>query len=262
MKQTPMRSVAARLRSQSGYSLIELSIAMVIALFLLGGLFSILQTTRKTSVTQTALAQLQDNERIAMTLIAETIQSAGYFPNPLATSAIVALPAASPFQAGQAITGTTGGTSTTPDTITVRFQADPSGQVWGCLGTSDSQGTAHTYKLLVQNDSGSTTTSLYCAKDGATNPTRLVPNVSNLKVFYGVDTTGTGTGINSYIQASDMTNALWLNVYTVSVALTFSNPLLNQPGQSNAGQTAAPAITFTRVVPLMLRMGGNNASFN
>jgi type IV pilus assembly protein PilW len=258
---------------QRGYSLIELSVAIVIALFLLAGLFSILQSTRKTSNDQTLLSQLQDNERIAMTLLSETIQTAGYYYDPLNESATTAFAAASPYTvAGQSITGTFGPDPNYPnaigDSITVRYQSDGTGSILGCLGTSDSTaGALHSYELFVQYDDASqTTSSLYCSMDGKT-PAALVPNVSNMKITYGVDTTGSGTGINAYIPAagdhdlSGMTGN-WLNVYSITIQLSFPNPLLNVTGESNTGQTNAPPITFTRVINLMARTGTNSAAFN
>ena len=64
---------------QRGFSLVELSIAILIALFLLGGLVTLVMGTRRTNATQSALSQLQDNERIAMTLITNVVQQAGYY---------------------------------------------------------------------------------------------------------------------------------------------------------------------------------------
>ena len=74
----------------------------------------------------------------------------------------------------------------------------------------------------------------------------LVNDVSNMRVYYGVDTTGVGNGVNAYIPGELMTAANWLNVYTAKITLTFTNPLANQPGQAGA-----PAIAFTRVVGVM-----------
>src|ERR1700722_12807359 len=68
---------------QRGFSLIELMIAVLIALFLLGGLVTLVMGTRRSGATQTALSQLQDNQRIAMTMITNIIQKAGYFPDPV-----------------------------------------------------------------------------------------------------------------------------------------------------------------------------------
>jgi type IV pilus assembly protein PilW len=246
-----MRPVAPIFRGQRGYSLVELSIAVVIALFLLGGLFAILQSTRKTSTNQTLLAQLQDNERIAMILLQETVQNAGYYSNPLAQNAIAAFPSSTAFsQAGQTIIG--GPTSITDgigDTLTVRYQPESTGSVLGCLGTQDTPlNQSHEYQLFVKYDDAShKTSSLYCTKDGngGTPVTAaLVPNVNGMTIAYGVDTAGIGS-VNTYISGSNMTAANWVSVYSVSITLSFVNPLAGQPGQSNN------SLNFTRVIKLM-----------
>jgi type IV pilus assembly protein PilW len=244
---------------QRGYSLIELSVAMVIAVFLLGGLFSILQSTRKTATDQTVLAQLQDNERMAMTMLAQTIQSAGYFSNPLSQTAAAAFPSDTAFAAnGQVITGGTNTmTGGSGDTITVRYQSESTGVVLGCFGTSDTPaGTSHEYQLFVQSDPAPlTTSSLYCIKDGGT-AVALVPNVSKMEISYGVDmTSGANTlnGVTAYVPTANMSSSYWLNLYSVSIKLTFPNPLYNLTGQSNTGQAAT--VTFTRVIGLPAHTG-------
>ncbi len=67
---------------EHGYTMVELMIAILIGLFLLAGLLTLVMGTRKTSTTQSQLAQLQDNERVSMTLMTNVIQQAGYFPDP------------------------------------------------------------------------------------------------------------------------------------------------------------------------------------
>lgn len=260
MKQPHLTHAARACHAQRGYSLVELMVAITIAVFLLGGLFSILQSTRMTSTNQTALAQLQDDERIAMTLMQETLQTAGYYPSPATEAATTAFPAAGNFAAGQSVYGVAN-TSTSPvgigDTITVRYQSDAAGgSVLGCLGTSDPVGIAHTYEFLVQDDPTTSTTvsSLYCAVDGGA-PVLLVPNVSGMQVLYGVDTTGTGTGVNAYVGETGMAS-YWLNIYSIRITLDFPNPLAGQPGQSNN------PIAFTRTINLMSRTGSNSDMFN
>ena len=260
MNRTNTRPLRRPFSRQRGYSIIELAIAILIAVFLLGGLFSILQSTRDTSTNQNLLAQLQDNERIAMTILQETVQTAGYYPAPLTTNAASAFPAAGTFtQAGQSIVGGANPTATAlGDTIMVRYQSDGTTAVIGCLGTSDTGvGVTHTYQFLVQADPGGKTWSLYCIQDGGT-AMALVPNVSSMTVAYGVDTTGTGTGVNAYLGQTDMntTPTDWLNVYSVRLTLNFTNPLFGQ-----SGQTAA-TLPFERVVNLMSRTGGNVSLFN
>src|ERR1700722_31915 len=101
---------------QRGFSLIELVVAMVVAVFLLAGLFQVLQSNMTASSDQTALTQLQDNERFAMQVYTNMVESAGFYPTltPAGVQNTLALVlpvdgAAFP-TAGQGITGGTNGT--------------------------------------------------------------------------------------------------------------------------------------------------------
>ena len=69
-------------QGQRGFTLIEILIALVIGVFLLAALLTIVQANRHVYGDQSQLAQLQDSERMAMTLMTDVIQMAGYFPNP------------------------------------------------------------------------------------------------------------------------------------------------------------------------------------
>jgi len=251
MNETRMRSLPRPRPSQRGYSMVELMVAIAVAVFLLAGLCSVLQNTRNTSNNQTVLAQLQDNERIAMTILSETVQQAGYYPNPLNTTLAAGFPASTVTtaftQAGQLLLGgfntDVGGVG---DFITVRYQSDATNTILNCLGKSDIVGVAHEYRFSVATVGK--VTSLFCTRD-ADPAIPLVDNVSNLRIYYGVDTTGAGNGVNAYIPGEFMTPTNWLNVYSVKITLTFVNPLASQPGQA-----AAPAIAFTRIIGVMSKV--------
>lgn len=231
------RLVGASLRVQRGFTLVELFVAVAIALFLLIGLFTLISTTRQTFGTQNQLAQLQDNERLAMTMITDVIQAAGYFPDPQAKTQAQALPASSPqfTQAGQAITGTSAA-SAPGDSISVRYVTAGGDGVINCTGGTNSATT-----IFVNVFSVNSSNELGCTMNGTWQP--LVSGVQQLKIFYGVDTAGNGS-VDSYLDASAMTAAYWSNVMSVKVQLTFLNPLASQPGQ-------AATISFTRVVSVM-----------
>ncbi len=114
MNTQPRQRIQRSAATQRGLTLVELMVAMAIALFLLGGLLTIVQNTRKTFGAQMQLAQLQDNQRLAMTLLGDVIQTAGYFPDPTVNTLGGTLPVVAsayplgPFPtAGQSITGTT-----------------------------------------------------------------------------------------------------------------------------------------------------------
>ena len=242
-----------------GFTLVELLLAMFIGLFLLAGLGSILQGTGHTSANQIALAELQNNERIAMTLMADVIQQAGYYPNVQTSSLENAFPTAPALpgalapafaQPGQFMAGESGATAY-GDSITVRYQTEPSGTVLNCLGQStDTPAEAHEYTFSV-NTSGQ----LACSVDG-NSPVPLVGNVQNIQVLYGIDAISTApyssSSVNAYVPASQMTSVNWTNVRSVKIVLTFANPLSGQPGQNTA-----PTITFTRIVDVMARNGVN-----
>src|SRR5271156_2304395 len=104
-----MRTIRSKVRvrtSQRGLTLIEILIALLIGVFILGALLTIVQANREVFGNQTQLAQLQDSERIAMTLMTDVIQSAGDFPNPATNAAGGSPPPPPPLVSGQAIYGT------------------------------------------------------------------------------------------------------------------------------------------------------------
>jgi type IV pilus assembly protein PilW len=231
---------------QRGYSLIELSVAILIGLFLLAGLFRIVQQNRRASSGQSQLAQLQDGERLAMTMIAGVIQEAGYFPDPTSNTAQSALPVAAPFTfAGQPVTGNY--TAAAPgDSISVRYATATADGVLNCSGLSNVSGANQTYVNTFSVNAGQ----LLCTMNGTQYT--LVSGVQNLSILYGVKTDFTldNNNVDTYLNASQMSAANWANVISVMVTLSFSNPLYV------AGQTGQPQqISFQRVVGVMNRSG-------
>jgi type IV pilus assembly protein PilW len=261
-------------RRQDGFTLVELSVALVIALFLLAGLFTIQQSTRKTSTQQTALAQLQDNERLAMSVMTDVIQAAGYFADPTSYTAGGALPSAPAptlfTTPGQAIYGTT--TAGQPDSVYVQFMSE--GRATDSMILCNGQQTPNTaptgvaYINQFSIDTASNPKRLICT--ASTNvasvvtqltnpPVVLVEGVETLQILYGVATTGTnGNSVDTYMTAAqvtaDVTTNRWLDVSSVKLILTFTNPLYLQPGgQPTPGQQ--PTVQFERVIGIMNRAG-------
>jgi type IV pilus assembly protein PilW len=263
-----MNSIRAK---QHGLSLISLLIALTIGVFLLAGLFNLWLQTRNTFQAQGSLAQMQDDERMALTVMANTIQSAGYYPlwenysasstvpppTPL-LSTLNAFPTATGFStAGQYVSGTTlttaTGTYAAGDQIVVRFVADTgsNGPQLDCLGQSHPNLTIVTNTYSVSPASGSGQAgNLQCEVDtaktsGATTtgtPEAVVPNVSQLTALYGVDPNGTGS-VTEYLDATAVSgSSYWPHVRSVMVQLQFANPLYGQPGQT------MKTFTVTRVI--------------
>src|SRR5215472_15447969 len=93
-------------RTRRGFALVELLVTMAIALFLIGGLLTVLQNVRSAYNNQQLLSQLQDEQRFAMTVLSDVIQSGGYFPDPTVWQPANSLPAVGNYAAGQAFYGT------------------------------------------------------------------------------------------------------------------------------------------------------------
>jgi type IV pilus assembly protein PilW len=272
---------ARRRAAQRGFTLIELSVAMLVALFLLVGFVTVLQGTRKTSINQSSLAQLQDDERVAMTMLTSVIEAAGYYPDPELNDIGLQLPVAVQFgTAGQVVfgMGNAGILNTTAamgDVLIVRYNAGANDDVINCQGTSNAaNGSAVTYtnEFAVLQPDPKFPPYLACSTDGGATFTPLVKGVLNLSVSYGINSTATlantiGVPVDEYVTTPNMPAALaanpaqWTNVYSVKVQVTFVNPLYQPfPTQSpTPGQK--PTIVFTRVIGLMSRIGVDVASF-
>jgi type IV pilus assembly protein PilW len=240
-------------RGQQGFTLIELSVAVMIGLFLLGGLLTLVHDMRRTFGAQNGLAQLQDNQRLAMTLITDVIQAAGYYPDPTTQTASGVFLGVAPFTAaGQSIAGT-GNLAAPGDTISVQYVTANNDGVIDCKGGTNSSGgnllDVNTFSVV--KDPLTNKWTLSCTLVGVTYP--LVSDVTNMQIWYGVKRNPAvpGNNVDTYLTAGVMTPGDWSSVICIKVTLTFVNPL-------NATQPTQPAtIPFTRVITVMNRAGVN-----
>jgi len=255
MSHTRVHKFAVVRPRERGYSMIELSVALVIALFLLQGLFSILQSTRNASTNQNQLAQLQDEQRMSMTMLTDVIQQAGYYPGAQTIDATTALPASALFAtAGQYVAGSPNATPAYGDTVSVRYQGDSTNSVLDCLGSVIPNGTTEEMTFSV-TQIGSQPLGLYCSINGAA-AVPLIPNVTKLSVTYGVDSNSSGS-TNAYLTSAQVgAGAFWTSVLSVKIALLFGNPLFGQPGQT------IQYLPFNRVVAVLSRTGANGISID
>jgi type IV pilus assembly protein PilW len=238
-------------RSQQGFTLVELSIAVLIGLFLLGGLLTLLQDMRRTFGAQNQLGQLQDSERLAMTLIADVVQAAGYYPDPTTQIPTIIFPGgALPFLAAAQTIGGTGNLVAPGDSLSVQYWTANNDGVINCLGGTNTSGGSqlfvNTFRVVAN-----ATQDLQCTLNGKT--VTLVSGVTNLQILYGLrrNNAGTSNNVDSFVKSGQMALTDWNKVICVKVTLTFTNPLAaSQPGQ-------AATIGFTRVITVMNRAGVN-----
>jgi type IV pilus assembly protein PilW len=227
--------------THQGFTLLELMIAMTIGLFLAGALVTVVQTNKKVFLNQNQLEQMQDGQRMAMTLMADIIQTAGYFPDPTINKLSSTLVASGSFANSQAITGAAG------DSISVRYMTASADNILNCSGLSNITGG----NVVYVNQFAVIAGQLVCTDQNGTQYP-LVGGVTNLTVLYGVKTNVAAAGNNAdtYLSTSQMTAGTWQNVVSVWIKLQFTNPLY-----TGAGQGQAQFITVQRVVDVMNQTG-------
>jgi type IV pilus assembly protein PilW len=246
-KQPP---VSVRGSAQRGFTLVELMVTVGIAMFLLFGLFSIVQNVRVTYANQQLLAQLEDEQRLAMIMMTDITQEAGYYPNPVLYSA-TDLTATGAFQSTQGVYGThLNGVAAPGDTFEVRYETASGDGMLNCNGTSNTSGAALVYTNTFSVVGGQ----LMCSVNGAA-ALPLVSGVQNLQVLYGVKRNFAiaGNDVDTYLTATQMANADWLNLTSVTITLTFANPLAGTTTSQGVSQPAT--LSFTREIDIMARIG-------
>ncbi|MBB3180506.1 PilW family protein [Variovorax sp. Sphag1AA] len=243
-RQTP--SLRQSLAQQSGLGLIELLIAVTIGLFIVLGLSALFLNMKQAYTSQDQLAQLQDNERLALTILTTTIQSAGYFPDPLTNTAATALPAASgtgygAFAAGQGVVGLTGASGSS-DTITSRYITTSGDGIMDCLGNVNPAASPAVNKLVMNTFTISANYELLCSNDGGTTTTPLVSGIKSMTVLYGIDTLGDGQALQYLDGATVTTKGWWPQARTARVTVNLVNPFYT-----------SATIGWTQVINLMNR---------
>jgi len=238
----PGRSGSGR----AGFTLVEVAIAIVIGLFLLGALATIVQDNKRAFSSQSQLAQLQDSERLAMTMMTDVVQATGYFPNPLLYSANAAntFPAVGAMAQGQAMTGTYAAAAP-GDSITARYATNNGDGIINCSGGSNNTGGVFSYSNTFSVNASN---QLVCTMNGTVYP--LINGVHQLSVLYGVTHNGSNN-VDTYMNANQVGAAnLWNSVVSAFITLTFNNPLYvaGQPGQPQY-------LKIQRVVAIMNKSG-------
>jgi len=241
---TRARLLLARPSRQAGFTIVEMMVAVAISFIVILGFAVTFVNIKSTFIGQDKVSQLQDNERLAMSILTSAAQEAGYFPFPTTLDAnqIVATTDATygNMTAGMVVYGTTSSSSpAAPESLSLAFAASANDGLITCQGhtlvASDLTGapTAGNNSLGVRHifyvDTANKTLNCIVKVDNSTtnygggDAQPLVTNVASMSVLYGI-TSGTGltTSVIGYYPASGVTN--WSNVKSVRVTLNFVNP--------------------------------------
>jgi type IV pilus assembly protein PilW len=213
---------------QTGMSLIEIMIALLIGAFLLGGVLQIFLSSKQTYRMQENLSRLQENGRFALDFLARDIREAGYWG------------CLSPSNPNTDIAGTNNNAVSGDsiddgtDTITLKgaFVQTPTGACGTAVDTAAAYYThassTITYKInasVLQQDTNN-------ANNG------LVEGIENMQILYGVDTDTPLNGANYYVTANNIPDIDgngtpdWHRVVSIRISLlavTLDDNLSAQP---------------------------------
>jgi type IV pilus assembly protein PilW len=214
--------------SQTGMSLIEIMIALLIGAFLIGGVLEIFINSKQTYRMQEGLSRLQENGRFALDFLAKDIRKAGYRE---CLASTVTTP----------IAGTNDVGFNASDTIAVQMST-------GTCGAS----ALSTITYSIQKLTGEKLPSLMVQTDAAAAQ-KLIEGIENMQILYGADTDADHTP-NYYVPAGTvgLNMAQVVSIRISLLAATVDNNLSSQPvpytyNGTIYDTTTTPAVTDRKI---------------
>ena len=256
-------------KNQRGFSLVELMIAMTIGLAITAAIGYMFQTSKTAFNTSQGMARVQDNARTAQLLLNSIVRQAGYIddvidnsdPAAVFTSPAYSIRGGSPSGLQSTITWVAANPSykntatdesgtqlLNRDFLEVAFNGDSNNDMVNCLGTviTAAQLSINVFYVDQITANHDTVPSLYCETEtvtlGATGTVvknsygkqPLIAGITGLQVTYGYDSDANGT-IDSYVPASLISSANWVNVKSMTIRLTaMSNNKANPSSNSTS----------------------------
>lgn len=224
---------------ESGFSILELLIAMFIGLFLLVGITSSYVSSKKSSIARDQYSILEDNGRLALEVMARTIQHTGYVSNKY-------LYLEDKFLTSPVVTEGCGGGDQSvvnpaifpANSMTDNIQGDSIGVVYlgdssitqDCSGggiadncqadsviTSANTDSARIYNTFYLDY---TSYELRCAGSRRNDVEVIAEGIENIQFLYGVDTIGNDGLVDRYMNAADVAAPdQWNSVVSIQVAV-------------------------------------------
>ncbi len=223
---------------QKGFSLIELMITMMIGLFLLVGIATSFMASKKGNSDRNQLSVLEDNGRMALEIISNSIERAGYTPisnaNPLSQSIVTNAATISAENCTSSVENITDVDIFTDARLT---QDNDGGDSLAIVHYGDSKVFtdcgANILPVACRVTTGATSLAseasliysaffleggnLYCAGSRGDSVQAISYGVENIQFLYGIRS-GTNNFVDRYLNATNMAGQ-WHNVISVQVAI-------------------------------------------
>lgn len=231
-------------RQHSGFTLVELMIALTLGLIVVGaGIFIFLSSQRSFSA-QEGLSEIQESARNGIRMMTVTLRTAGYRNDPvnqIDPSSLFISPRLA-IQGGESgpppsylgVTSTNMKSNT--DSVTVAAIGNGDSGVRTCLGDAIPEGTVGVSAFYLTPANSSGISSLQCATEqgGATRKEPLITGVTDMQILYGLDSDGNLVS-DKYVTATDVSD--WNTVVAIQVNLTLvsSQKVVAATGSQQSG---------------------------
>ena len=238
MKKVKLKTHLAPMKTkQSGFSLIELLIAMIIGLFLLAGIATSYVSSKKSSIERNQFTTLEENGRMALEVLSNSLQHTGYTSSnsaPLEDKFIDTAADVKSVTCGVPSVMNSGLFPTTfPANAKITNDSD-SGDSVGVIYLGDSNiftdCSGGTLPASCQIGSGLTVnaskiysafyldaTDLKCAGSRDNAVQLIAEGIENMQILYGVDADDDNL-VDRYVKAPDV-GTLWNNVINIQIAI-------------------------------------------
>ncbi|MBT5229002.1 MAG: prepilin-type N-terminal cleavage/methylation domain-containing protein [Methylococcales bacterium] len=184
------------MKKATGFTLIELLVAMMLSIFLIGGVIQVFASNKRMYTFQEGVSSVQDNGRIVMHILSHQLRQAGYLTDirgDLGEKAIVGC------EKGSCPVGNSDGVTIAYQTVIDVVGGVATARDKNCLGEEPITKINNALGLVknefyVKDDNGEM--SLWCrtnqstSDDGVTKEGALISNIERLDIQYGLDLTG------------------------------------------------------------------------
>ncbi len=201
-------------KNQTGFSLIEMMVAMLIGLFLMGGVISVYISSSQSSNVNNSLRTLQENGRFALASLKNNIQMAGYVDS---------------YDPAVSVNPFPGGAADFNQKVIIRYQSDID-----CTGTATPAVAAPAIRVA-NNTLELNGDELRCVGNAGGAGVAIIDGVDQMQILYGLDDDGDEIA-DRYVTATTVTaiaNGWRDKVSSVRIALLLNSTNAIKPASES-----------------------------
>lgn len=220
---------------QLGLGLVEIFVSLTVAMLLLSGLITLMLNNQQAYRLDHNLAEIQNNGRYATTFMSRTIRLAGFRSPPDFSKMIDYPDLSSIFPTGSELIQGTNNNVNGSDTLTVRYQGSPSGNVFDCLAQTVNANQIAVNTFSVNNQGQLVCSAINNGVPNASNPAVLVDGIEAMHIRFGEDLNGDGQ-VDRYVPPG-FAGLVLNNVVSIRIGLLIRS--LEQVNPTTNNQTYA-----------------------